>query len=264
MLRVEMTPKLLGFKISGDWDDLNELYDAIWELTIADDDFPDDKRLRGNVDEIIMSTRLLALCYDIRHAYQGSRNIELVHSGMSEEDAHYHGVPFVERNVVFSVEVLYPEAMYEVLVLSYLIQKRRSALAGRQTYWSVLVEDEKTLFDKQACVVRAYQAKLLEAVEKRATPGRFARIRKELAGGYHSIPRLYQQWVDILNNDHATRTEKQRAEGMSTVVRDMTHCLEHDQYIELVRDVNAYAESHGVTRDNVEVPGLYGWGDIDW
>ena len=91
MLEVEMTPNLLGFKISGDYDALNELYDAIWELTIADDDFPDDERMRGSENEQIMSTRLLALCYDIRHAYQGSRGIELVGSGMHDWDADYHG-----------------------------------------------------------------------------------------------------------------------------------------------------------------------------
>ena len=53
MLSVEMTPNLLGFKIGGDYDDLNELYDAVWALTVADGDFPDDERLPGTADEQI-------------------------------------------------------------------------------------------------------------------------------------------------------------------------------------------------------------------
>ena len=130
MLKVTMTPNLLGFKIAGDYDDLNELYDAVWALSIADGDFPDDERMRGDDDELIMSTRLLALCYDIRHAYQGARNIEFVSSGMNEWSAKSQGLQLVEKNVSFSVEVLYPEAMYEALVLNYLVAKRANLFAA--------------------------------------------------------------------------------------------------------------------------------------
>ncbi len=32
-----------------------------------------------------MSTRVLGVCYDVRHAYQGDREIELVDNGMTAE-----------------------------------------------------------------------------------------------------------------------------------------------------------------------------------
>ena len=265
MLTVEMTPRLLGFKIAGDFDDLNELYDAVWALTVANEDFPDDEHLHGDIDEQIMSTRLLALCYDIRHAYQGGRNIELKNSGLSEYGAKYHGIPMVEKNVVFSVEVVYPEAMYEALALNYLMSKRSSHLAG---YKALLGSDRwpsETLLDEPSAIVRAYLAKLLAAVKKRASAGRFSRICKYLASGYDMAAGIYGQWVDICNDDYAYMTEKQRAESLSTVVRDLAEAYRHDQYREIKAQVDAYAKAHGVPRENVSVPGLYGWSeDIEW
>ena len=37
MLKVEMTPKLLGFKVTGDYHELDEPYDAVWSVTMTGD-----------------------------------------------------------------------------------------------------------------------------------------------------------------------------------------------------------------------------------
>lgn len=264
MLKVRMTPNLLGFRIAGSYDDLDELYDAIWSLTIADDDFPDDERMRGNVDELIMSTRLLALCYDIRHAYQGSRNIELVESGMSEWDAEAHGLPYVQKNVEFSVEVLYPEAMYEVLVLNYLIEKRVDQLKRGKTYRWADRDSREAWFETSICIVRSYVSKLYDAVAKVATSGRSSRIRKELAEGYYLVAGMYQQWVDVLNEDYAHMNRKQRSEALSTIVRDLAKYYHHEQYHEIADDIDKFADEHGISRDNVQIPGLYEWDEPVW
>ena len=264
MLKVTMTPNLLGFKIAGDYDDLNELYDAVWALSIADGDFPDDERMRGDDDELIMSTRLLALCYDIRHAYQGARNIEFVSSGMNEWSAKSQGLQLVEKNVSFSVEVLYPEAMYEALVLNYLVAKRANLFAGYSTYHLLLGDSEKVLFDENICVVRTYVAKLLSAVAREATAGRYSRIRKELGGEYHLIEGLYQQWVDVLNEEFVHMSRKQRAESLSVIVRDLAEYYRSVQYREMAADINRFADQNGVLRDDVRIPGLYEWDEPEW
>ena len=258
MLTVEMTPNLLGFKIAGDYDDLDELYDAVWALTVADEDFPEDKRMHGTADEQRMSTRLLALCYDIRHAYQGSRNIEFKDSGMHDWDAGYRDIPLVEKNVVYSVEVLYPEAMFEALALNYLMAKRARTLTKPG---AIRLKDEwptEVMLDMPSAIVRAYLAKLLAAVEKKATKGRFARIRKEL-GEYYYAAATYRQWVDIINDDYARMTKKQRAERLSTVVRDLAQCYRHEQYREMKASVDKAAKEYGCHHSELEIPGLFDW-----
>ena len=264
MLKVEMTPNLLGFKIGGTYGDLDELYDAIWVLTIADDDFPDDKRMRGMQDEQMMSVRLLALNSDIRHAYQGSRNIELEDSGMHEWDAEYRELPLAEKNVVFSVEVLYPEAMFEALALNYLLAKRASRLDGKKTMHAFDGWPGHALLDGPSSIVRMYLGKLLGAVEKEATPGRYARIRKALSDDYYMISSLYSQWIDIINADYVQMTRKQRAEGLSTVVRDLVEFWRNPEYLDLTADVDAAAKRYGTTRDDIMIPNICDWEMPEW
>ena len=64
MIKIENTQNLTGVKISGSYDDLYELVEAIYKISI--DEFSDKHKEYINV-----STRMLGLSYDIRHAYQG-------------------------------------------------------------------------------------------------------------------------------------------------------------------------------------------------
>ncbi len=71
MITITNTPNLTGVTISGDFNDLYNLVEAFHEITINE---YSEKHHRY----IEISTRVLGLCYDIRHAYQGDREIELM------------------------------------------------------------------------------------------------------------------------------------------------------------------------------------------
>ena len=263
MLKVEMTPQLLGFKVTGDYDDLDELYDAVWALTVDDDGFPTGDRPEGDADEQMMSSRLSALCYDLRKAKYGSRNVEFVHSGLYDELAEWQGVPLVEKNVVYSFELAYPEAMFELLAINYLIEKRRAFLRGSGQ--CSFYDPDRSLLDPAINVARRYQSLLLAAVEKEATPGRFGRIRNyATTSRVPFISRMYGQWLDILDCDWANMTRKQRLESMSTTVRDIAEHWRHPQCKELMDEIDAFVLEHDTSRDNVEIPNLH-WPDpLEW
>ena len=250
MLNVDMTPNRLGFKVTGDYDALDELYDAVWALTVADDDF-ETARTPGTPDEQIMSTRLLALCYDIRHAYQGDCGIELVDSGMTETLAEWHRLPYVEKNAAFSFNVLYPEAMYQLMALNYLIDRRKRLIAKKAP--SDALHAEESMLDPAICTVRSYQSRLMEALKTVASKGRFSRIREYAYAGYDSMPRVYGQWVDVINCDYAFMTPKKRLEELSTVVRDIAECRRHDQYRDMVEKIDERALSLGCPREDIVV-----------
>jgi len=52
MFDVEMTPNLLGIKISGSYDDLDQLYDSIWDLCLTDGDYSDDAQKKNNAKQV--------------------------------------------------------------------------------------------------------------------------------------------------------------------------------------------------------------------
>ena len=104
MLKIKPTDHLTGVTIQGDFDDLYELVESIYRITGPDDD--------PNGIFYGVKNRLLGLCYDIRHAYQSDRNIFLVDNGMYEEAMKWHGLITPKQNVYYSVEALFPEALF--------------------------------------------------------------------------------------------------------------------------------------------------------
>ena len=249
MLQVEMTPNLLGFTVKGDHSDLDALYDAVWDLVGSGEVDPAD--ISDGLG--IMKERLLALCYDLRHASRGDRGVELVDSGMGEWAAQASGVPLQESNVAYSFQVAYPEAVYDVMVLGCLVRRRTSALAKKTPYRRRADDLGYAMTDPSACEAMRFASLVLEAIGRQATPGRFARIREYASEGALGIQLMYTQWLDVITADYAGMSRKRRLESMSTVARDMVEFYLNAQYMDLVDDVDDFAGRNGCSRGDVRV-----------
>ena len=142
MISIKTTPKYNGITIQGDFDDLNNLYDAlsnyidfyidgiiheiesdyVKEHGVALADMTSDEKSEFfalNQSEIAyfeeIRDNFLGLCYDIRHAFQGARGVALVENG---RDLFYGcGEDFPKKNLQFNVEILYPWAFYYLFTL---------------------------------------------------------------------------------------------------------------------------------------------------
>ena len=97
MLAIKNTPNLTGVTISGDYYDFYNLVEAFHEITINE---YSEKRHQY----IEISTRVLGLCYDIRHAYQGDREVELVDNNMTEDKMKWHSSITPKSNVYWFSE----------------------------------------------------------------------------------------------------------------------------------------------------------------
>lgn len=72
MLQIKDTKNMIGITIHGDYEDLNALHSALSDYLRFYFAHQDD------VESSSCYENILGLCYDIRHAYQGDRNIEAV------------------------------------------------------------------------------------------------------------------------------------------------------------------------------------------
>ena len=258
MLKIEMTPNLLGFKVTGDYGELDELYDAVWSVTMTDD--PGDSRFAlGTPDEVSMSSRLLALCYDLRHACQGHRNVELVDNGMCDEKASWHGIAAPEKNVCYSVEVLYPELMYEMMAINYLLKARKARILRERKSASALDLGAQMDMDAVEGCLRRFQGKVLDALSAECTPGRFDKIATDIGRFYSLVPEMYTQWLDVLDADYASMGKAKRAQSLATIVRDLAHFNHHEQYFEIKADIDAYMAKHPDVRGRSEVDVDVSW-----
>ncbi len=80
MITVEKAQKSNGVLIKGDFFDLDRLYFAIYKYTGFHG--IDDKCTFPGYEEVCEN--LLGLCYEIRHAFQGDRDIEQVYNGIQQ------------------------------------------------------------------------------------------------------------------------------------------------------------------------------------
>ena len=148
MLKLTDTPNHFGVQIHGDYQDLYELRKSVNNYL----DFYSEGQVHGltamrdtgqitenrfqvlSKNEYILHEYLLALCYDLRHAYQGSRDVEFVdnHSdniGLEAEcicelpnDARREFSAQRKKgsngNIYYSVPVLYPLTVFYALQLT--------------------------------------------------------------------------------------------------------------------------------------------------
>lgn len=104
MLRTKATANLTGITIQGDYNDFSNLVDSIHRIT-GFDETSDDFHFG-------VKRRLLGICYDIRHAYMGDREVVLEDNGMRDEIMRWHGITTSTKNVYYSVNILFPEAIF--------------------------------------------------------------------------------------------------------------------------------------------------------
>jgi pyruvate/2-oxoacid:ferredoxin oxidoreductase alpha subunit len=98
MISIVNTPNFTGVTIRGDYYDLYNLVQALYEIAISE--FSEKHQ-----EYIDMSLRVLSVCYDIRHAFMAHRDIYLVDNNMTEEKMKWHSliVPEPTRSRVESM-----------------------------------------------------------------------------------------------------------------------------------------------------------------
>lgn len=131
MLRVTNTKNLTGVTIRGDYNDLDQLVNALHEITVSD--FGEDLN-KHSQRYIHISFRVLGVCYDIRHALQGDRETFTEPNGLNdfkqprdENGDLVQNLP--EINVGYSCNVLYSEMILVMMALNDLVKHRMSRLA---------------------------------------------------------------------------------------------------------------------------------------
>ena len=99
MIYATPTQNLTGICLEGEYLDFYEMVESIYRMTGLEDDYYDPYWGVKN--------RLLGLCYDLRHAYQGDREVDFVDNGVDEQIEKWHGKILPKENVHFKVNVLF-------------------------------------------------------------------------------------------------------------------------------------------------------------
>lgn len=118
MISAKPTEKLTGITLEGDYDDFHEIVDSIHRMSGLEEDVCDEYYAVKNM--------LLSVCYEIRHAFMGYRDVKKVDNGVHDEIVKWHSMKMPKTEVHFSVNLLFPEAVFVALSSSeFYVRARR-------------------------------------------------------------------------------------------------------------------------------------------
>lgn len=250
MLALSNTPNLAGVTISGDSSDLQSLYGALHEVVGDEGEFLayDSARMR-----------VLGVCYDIRHAFQGDREMGLVESGMDRERMRWLGRILPEKNLYYHVPIYYPEMLFVTMALddfARLYAKKRAKSAP----FPLL--DKRVRWDPNLAQVRLLQSQVVACLKDAVSEASFKRILNLLHHDYPWTHGYMDQYLDLLNTRYLhleSREERQKA--LLTTVKRMVE--QGPEYQALVEDIRQYAMEAGADVGDVRLGDDYPE-EVDW
>ncbi len=229
--------------------DLDHLYKSLHEVVGDEDEFIDLSSAR---------LRVLGVCYDLRHALMGDREIKFVDNGMDREKMKGLSVMTPEKNVYYKVNVLWPEILFVTMVLNQFA--RRYAYKKTKKNFDAFTSKEIIWDDSLACV-RIFQSTIASCLKAIVTPASYNRIMTIMKNDYTSFTSYTWQYLDVLNCKFIAMNTEKRVKQLSVMVKRMTEY--GDEYKRIKRQVHAAAKEFGTHVDHIQAPVEYPE-TIDW
>jgi len=251
MIFVKNTPNNTGVAILGDYTDFENLYEALHTIVGSEDEF---------VECEAACIRILAVCYDIRHALMGHREIEFIDNGIDEEKKRYMSVLAPDKNVYLKIYVLWPEMLFVTMALNEFLELYAQKLVKKKYSYDLFIEP-KVIWDKHIAQVRMLQAAVADCLKQIVSENVFARMLNILNGRYVYVDRYITQYLDIINERFIKMNKEKRVKNLSSIAKRIVERGQEyrDLESELMEEARQYNCSVDDLRLELEFPE-----DIEW
>lgn len=139
MITVMNTNQNCGVTITGDYLDLNQLYDAISALILDDYSYPGYEHVR---------IYILSFLYDLRHAYQGEREAAVVYD-YNQDELKFLNVPQSTHHIYYSFHFPWANMIFVASALEdYKKKARNLTLYRRAIQLHSFLGDDKEYYQK--------------------------------------------------------------------------------------------------------------------
>lgn len=142
-----------------------------------------------------MRLHILGFLYDLRHAYQGSRDIKAVDNGLSDEQKEYYGInKSIKKDILYDFDYVVPELLTDILLFKHFVKSKNKKISEYDTNYNS---------------VMAFYSKVIDALQEILTENQVKRVRKRLSylyDEYHEIKNEVEQYAKE-NNINETEIE---------------------------------------------------------
>lgn len=249
MIIAKNTSNNTGIAVYGDYRDLEELYEALHAIVGKEEEYP---------AYVTARLRVLGVCYDIRHALMGNREMEFVENGLDDEKKKWLGVIAPDKNVYLKFHVFWPEMLFIIMALNDFVKlyARKNAKKG----YDVMV-DKRNIWDPSIAMVRVFQSSVTKCMKETVSDASFARMINMMNKDYTWLDHYATQYVDILNCRFLEMDKHKRMKNISTMAKRLAEFS--DEYQQVKSQVFAAAREYNCPiseiRPNVEYPEDFEW-----
>jgi hypothetical protein len=265
MLRVTNTKNLTGVTIRGDYNDLEQLVQALHEITVSDYNEDLNKRSQRYIN---ISLRVLGVCYDIRHASQGDRETFAEPNRLQDwkQPVDENGDPLhtlASNNVGYSCNVLYPEMILVTMALNDLVKHRMVCLA-KSSYGFEAPLDKAVVWDRTIITVRMFQSAFLEAISQVLTGPALTRWLNIVHNRRTDVATITHPFVETWNLRYLDMNRDQRAKKLNTITKRFAEHLWDKEDRKYRRAIDQAMQEYQCAEGDLRTTGLDYPEEIEW
>lgn len=248
MLDIKVTENYGGIEVKGDYADFEQLYDSIFEIIGDEEDYPTLEKLR---------IQILAFCYDLRHAKQGNREIELVENNMNDEIMKWHSIITPINNVYYKFKYILTQAIFVVYSLNIFIDNYKYK-KYKSSYYT------KVVYDEAVNIVQEFQSKVIKAIVQILSEKNKKIFLKLFYDREFGTNRLVHQYLELIDCRYLTKNKEDRLKGLVNTTKRVIRYWEYQEYIDLEQELIEYAEKNQCDIDDIMIDGTEYPEEIDW
>lgn len=248
MLEIKVTENYAGIEVRGDYNDLDKLYDCIFEIVGDEEEYPTLEKFR---------IQTLVLCYDLRHAKQGSRQIELINNNIDEEIMKYHSIIVPTNNVYFKFNYILTQAIFVVYALNIFIDNYKYK-KYKSSYYT------KVVYDENINIVQEFQSKVIKAIVEILPEKNQKSFLKLFYDREFGTNRFIHQYLELIDCRYLMKNKEERLKSIVNTTKRVIKYWEYQEYIDLEQELMEYAEENQCDVDNIRISGTEYPEHIEW
>ncbi len=248
MLDIKVTENYGGVEIKGDYNDLEKLYDSIVKILGDTQEYPTLEKFR---------IQILGFCYDLRHAKQGDRDLELIPNNMDNEIMKFHSIIAPVSNLYYKFNCIITQIIFTVYFLNIFIDNYKFKKYKRSY-------QNKAVYNEDINIVQEFQSKAIKSILE-ILPEKNKKTFLELfydRGLESNI--LIHQYFELIDCRYLAKNKNDRLKSLSNTAKRIIKYAEYQEYIDLEEELVDYANEHQCDLDDIMLGGIEYPEDINW
>lgn len=249
MITVKPTPNSTGVAILGDYYDFETLYESLHMLVGEEGEHAAYASVR---------IRILGVCYDLRHALQGDRELRFVPNGMDQDKMKWMGIITHETNVYLEIQVLWPEMLFVMMALNDFCQLHARTMT-KEKYNTMM--QKQVIWNRCIAQARLLESEVLECLKGILEPKSVSRMMNLMIHDYPWMNGYFTQYLDVLNVEFLNMDKEKRVKHLTVVAKRLTD-IYSNQYRSVKNTILEAAERMDQHPDDVRLQLDYP--EVEW